>query len=70
MKCCSRRRGKRYRPDQNDGEQQGDMFYHGVVSKIFWSSENGVIHSDSGKEVPFIFAFVTLLEHHVRTSTF
>ena len=45
----------------NDGEQPRDNFYHGVISKIFWSNETGVIHSDSGKEVPFIFAFVTLL---------
>ena len=45
----------------NDGEQPRDNFYHGVISKIFWSNETGVIHSDSGKEIPFIFAFVTLL---------
>lgn len=45
----------------NDGEQLKDNFYHGVISKIFWSNETGVIHSDSGKEVPFIFAFVTLI---------
>ena len=45
----------------DDGEQSRDNFYHGVISKIFWSNETGVIHSDSGKEVPFIFAFVTLL---------
>ncbi len=45
----------------DDGEQARDNFYHGVISKIFWSNETGVIHSDSGKEVPFIFAFVTLL---------
>ena len=45
----------------NNGEQPRDNFYHGVISKIFWSNETGVIHSDSGKEVPFIFAFVTLL---------
>lgn len=44
-----------------DREHARDNFYHGVISKIFWSNETGVIHSDSGKEVPFIFAFVTLL---------
>jgi hypothetical protein len=48
-------------PTDDDGEQSRDNFYHGVISKIFWSNETGVIHSDSGKEVPFIFAFVTLL---------
>jgi len=48
-------------PTDDDGEQSRDNFYHGVISKIFWSNETGVIHSDSGKEIPFIFAFVTLL---------
>ena len=42
-------------------EQPGDLFYHGVVSKIFWRNETGVIHSDSGKDFPFAFPFVTLL---------
>lgn len=45
----------------NGGEQQGDLFYHGVVSKIFWRNETGVIHSDSGKDISFAFPFVTLL---------
>ena len=45
----------------NDGERQGDLFYHGIVSKIFWSSESGVIHSESGKEFPFAFPFVKLI---------
>jgi len=46
---------------ENSEERPKDNFYHGVISKIFWSNETGVIHSDSGKEIPFIFAFVTLL---------
>jgi cold shock CspA family protein len=43
------------------GEQPGDLFYHGIISKIFWRNETGVIHSDSGKDFPFVFPFVTLL---------
>jgi hypothetical protein len=43
------------------GESPGDHFYHGVIHKIFWSNETGVIRSDNGREVPFVFAFVTLL---------
>ncbi len=42
-------------------EQPGDLFYHGIVSKIFWRTETGVIHSDSGKDFSFAFPFVTLL---------
>ena len=44
-----------------NGRQPGDHFYHGVINKIFWSNETGVIRSDSGRDVPFIFEFVTLL---------
>ena len=45
----------------HEGERQGDLFYHGVVSKIFWSSESGVIQSDSGKEFSFAFPFLKLM---------
>jgi cold shock CspA family protein len=45
----------------NDGERRGDLFSHGVVSKIFWSNDSGIIHSDTGKDIPFVFPFVTLL---------
>lgn len=45
----------------NDGERQGDLFSHGVISKIFWNNDSGVIHSDTGKDIPFVFPFVTLL---------
>jgi len=45
----------------DEGEQQGDLFYHGVVSKIFWSSESGVIISESGKEFSFAFPFIKLI---------
>ncbi len=46
-----------------------DNFYHGIVTKIFSSNDTGVIKSDSGKEVPFTFAFVTLIgapRHDIR----
>jgi hypothetical protein len=43
------------------GEQPRDHFYHGVITKIFWGNETGVIRSDSGRDVPFVFPFVTLL---------
>lgn len=44
-----------------NGRPPGDHFYHGVIKKIFWSNETGVIRSDSGRDVPFVFEFVTLL---------
>ena len=48
-------------PLTENGEQPRDHFYHGVISKIYWSNETGVIRSDSGREIPFVFAFVTLI---------
>jgi hypothetical protein len=48
-------------PLTENGAQPRDHFYHGVVSKIYWSNETGVIRSDSGRDIPFVFAFVTLL---------
>ena len=45
----------------NDEEGPRDWFYHGVISKIFWSNETGVIRSDAGKDIPFAFPYVTLL---------
>jgi hypothetical protein len=38
-----------------------DRFYHGTIRKIFWSNETGVIHSDAGKDISFVFPLVTLL---------
>lgn len=45
----------------NDDHQPEDLFYHGVISKIFWRYETGIVRSDSGKEFSFSFQFVTLL---------
>jgi hypothetical protein len=45
----------------DEGEHQGDLFYHGIVSKIFWSSASGVIVSKSGKEFSFAFPFIKLI---------
>ena len=50
-------------------EKPGDNFYHGVITKIFWGNDTGVIRSDTGREVPFTFAFVTLIgapRHDIR----
>jgi hypothetical protein len=52
-----------------EGEGPGDSFYHGVITKIFSSNNTGVIRSEAGREVPFTFAFVTLIgapRHDIR----
>ncbi|MEW6297156.1 MAG: hypothetical protein AB1671_05370 [Thermodesulfobacteriota bacterium] len=44
-----------------DGNYPEDKFYHGVIGKIFWSNNSGIIRSAAGKEIPFVFPYVTLL---------
>jgi cold shock CspA family protein len=67
-------------PEEKESEEQttapareekepADSFYHGVITKIFSSNNTGVIRSDTGKEVPFTFVFVTLIgapRHDIR----
>jgi hypothetical protein len=53
----------------NDEERSGDRFYRGVIRKISWNTETGVIRSDSGRDIPFVFPYVTLLgapRHDIR----
>lgn len=44
-----------------EGEQSRDHFYHGVIHKVFLGNETGLVRSDSGKEIPFVFPFLTLI---------
>jgi hypothetical protein len=38
-----------------------DKFYHGTVLKLSRGAERGTIRSASGRNIPFIFQFVTLV---------
>ncbi len=38
-----------------------DRFYRGVIHKIYSGNETGVVLSDSGKEIPFVFPFLRLI---------
>ena len=38
-----------------------DSFYKGVIHKIFSGNETGIVLSDSGKEIPFVFPFLKLI---------
>ena len=38
-----------------------DHFYKGVIQKIFSGNETGIVLSDSGKEIPFVFPFLRLI---------
>jgi hypothetical protein len=52
-----------------DDGRPGDRFYQGVIQKITWENETGVVRSNSGKTLPFAFDYVTLLgapRHDIR----
>jgi len=38
-----------------------DNFYHGIVCTLQRGAQRGVIRSASGREIPFVFAHVTML---------
>jgi hypothetical protein len=44
----------------------GDKFYHGIVCALQRGSQRGTIRSTSGREIPFVFAYVTMLGPHRR----
>ncbi len=48
-------------PQKPEGEPVPDRFYQGVIHKIASGNETGVVLSDSGKEVPFVFPFLRLI---------
>ena len=56
--------------DQTPGDgQPGDRFYQGVIQKITWGNETGIVRSNSGKTFPFAFDYVNLLgapRHDIR----
>src|SRR2546426_11414386 len=43
-----------------------DRFYHGVIHKIFRGKQWGLLRAGSGREIPFEFAYVTLLGGYRR----
>ena len=38
-----------------------DRFYQGVIHRISSAKETGIVLSDSGKEIPFVFPFLQLI---------
>jgi len=52
-------------PQRPEGEPTSghsqDRFYRGVIHKISSGNETGVVLSDSGKEIPFVFPFLRLI---------
>ena len=48
-------------PQKLGGEPAQHRFYQGVIHKISSGNETGVVLSDSGKEIPFVFPFLRLI---------
>ena len=73
MKCSLRNESNRENgqtvsrdiPQKPEGESAPDRFqdrfYQGVIHKIASGNETGVVLSDSGKEIPFVFPFLRLI---------
>jgi hypothetical protein len=40
--------------------QLGDLFHHGVITKLFPSNSTGIVRTESGREVFFSYEFVIL----------
>lgn len=52
--------------DDPVSDARTDKYYHGVVHKLSRSAQRGTIRSASGRNIPFIFAHVTLVGPHHR----
>jgi len=37
-----------------------DLYYHGVISKLFPSNNMGLVRAESGREIPFSYQFVVI----------
>ncbi len=44
----------------------GDKFYRGTICKLQRNAQRGSIRSGSGREIPFVFQYVTMLGPHRR----
>jgi hypothetical protein len=51
---------------QPASENRGDNFYHGTVVSLRRGAQRGVIHTAGGRDVPFVFPFVTMVGPHRR----
>ncbi len=45
----------------DDATADGGKFYRGTVSKLQRNAQRGTIRSASGRDIPFIFQYVTML---------
>ncbi|HEY7167690.1 MAG TPA: hypothetical protein VIB79_24240 [Candidatus Binatia bacterium] len=41
--------------------EKGDLYHHGVITKLFPSNNTGIVRIESGREIPFSYEFVILV---------
>jgi hypothetical protein len=47
--------------DENpQSKTKTDLYYHGVISKLFPSNNMGLVRAESGREIPFSYQFVIM----------
>ena len=44
-----------------DADLTHERYYRGTIVKLYAGSERGLVHSASGRNIPFSFMFVTML---------
>jgi hypothetical protein len=42
------------------GSGKGDLYHHGVITKLFPSNNTGIVRTENGRELPFSYEFVIL----------
>jgi hypothetical protein len=50
-------------------EHEGDRFYQGVIQRVNWGHQTGVVRSGNGREIPFYFPFVTVVGERRRVES-
>ena len=49
-------------PEKTDDPlEAGDLFYHGVVARLFPKNNMGIIRTESGREIAFSYTLVVIL---------
>jgi hypothetical protein len=58
--------GGRAQPEHavEESSDSGDKFYRGTICKLQRNAQRGSIHAASGREIPFVFQYVTMLGPH------
>jgi hypothetical protein len=54
---------------RQDAAPAEDRFYQGIIARVNWGSETGVVLSRNGREIEFEFPFVTMIGGYRRVES-